>query len=175
MATRQPLRVLCLAGFRQSERGFREKTGALRKALRGRADLVCLSGPHPIVDGAGLEGAGPESGETRFAQEMRAEVSILPRPDNTLQHPPPLCILPFLLPPHFILPIPFIFSVPASQDSTLISLSLYMPGDSPSHFPQTQTSLPSASSLAVKPSLPFSFFSSWIPPFPNPILSPISS
>uniref|UniRef100_A0A8C9QA04 Esterase OVCA2 n=1 Tax=Spermophilus dauricus TaxID=99837 RepID=A0A8C9QA04_SPEDA len=47
MASRQPLRVLCLAGFRQSERGFREKTGALRKALRGRAERVCLSGPHP--------------------------------------------------------------------------------------------------------------------------------
>lgn len=43
MAARQPLRVLCLAGFRQSERGFREKTGALRKALRGRAELVCLA------------------------------------------------------------------------------------------------------------------------------------
>ncbi|XP_066219621.1 esterase OVCA2 isoform X1 [Saccopteryx leptura] len=64
MAGRQLLRVLCLAGFRQSERGFREKTGALRKALRGRAELVCLSGPHPIVDAAG---SGPESGETNQA------------------------------------------------------------------------------------------------------------
>ncbi|OWK14076.1 DPH1 [Cervus elaphus hippelaphus] len=56
------LRILCLAGFRQSERGFREKTGALRKALRGRAELVCLSGPHPVVDAAGSEGAKPDSG-----------------------------------------------------------------------------------------------------------------
>ncbi|XP_020024709.2 esterase OVCA2 [Castor canadensis] len=62
MAARQPLRVLCLAGFRQSERGFREKTGALRKALRGRAELVCLSGPHLLPDAAGLYGAGPDSG-----------------------------------------------------------------------------------------------------------------
>ncbi|XP_024420783.2 esterase OVCA2 [Desmodus rotundus] len=53
MAAQRPLRVLCLAGFRQSERGFREKTGALRKALRGRAELVCLSGPHPIVNTTG--------------------------------------------------------------------------------------------------------------------------
>lgn len=52
MAARRPLRVLCLAGFRQSERGFREKTGALRKALRGRAELVCLSGPHPVSEAA---------------------------------------------------------------------------------------------------------------------------
>ncbi|XP_005402656.1 PREDICTED: ovarian cancer-associated gene 2 protein [Chinchilla lanigera] len=62
MAARPPLRVLCLAGFRQSERGFREKTGALRKALRGRAELVCLSGPHPVPDAAGPEGVGTDSG-----------------------------------------------------------------------------------------------------------------
>lgn len=71
MAVRQPLRVLCLAGFRQSERGFREKTGALRKALRGRAELVCLSGPHPIVDAAGPEGAGPESGPCPQEEQLR--------------------------------------------------------------------------------------------------------
>ncbi|XP_058140963.1 esterase OVCA2 [Dasypus novemcinctus] len=59
MAARRPLRVLCLAGFRQSERGFREKTGALRKALRGRAELVCLSGPHPVPEGAGSDSSGP--------------------------------------------------------------------------------------------------------------------
>lgn len=63
MAARQTLRVLCLAGFRQSERGFREKTGALRKALRGRAELVCLSGPHPVPEAAAPEGAGTDSGE----------------------------------------------------------------------------------------------------------------
>ncbi|XP_014385144.1 PREDICTED: ovarian cancer-associated gene 2 protein [Myotis brandtii] len=68
MAAPQPLRVLCLAGFRQSERGFREKTGALRKALRGRAELVCLSGPHPIVDPAG---AGPESGSCPPEEQPR--------------------------------------------------------------------------------------------------------
>ncbi|XP_016066619.1 PREDICTED: ovarian cancer-associated gene 2 protein [Miniopterus natalensis] len=68
MAARQPLRVLCLAGFRQSERGFREKTGALRKALRGRAELVCLSGPHPVVDSAG---AGPESGSCPPEEQPR--------------------------------------------------------------------------------------------------------
>nr|XP_020765457.1 esterase OVCA2 [Odocoileus virginianus texanus] len=62
MAGQPLLRILCLAGFRQSERGFREKTGALRKALRGRAELVCLSGPHPVMDAAGSEGAKPDSG-----------------------------------------------------------------------------------------------------------------
>ncbi|KAI5940914.1 Esterase OVCA2 [Manis javanica] len=62
MAEKQSLRLLCLAGFRQSERGFREKTGALRKALRGRAELVCLSGPHLVADAAGPESVGPDSG-----------------------------------------------------------------------------------------------------------------
>ncbi|XP_036926311.1 esterase OVCA2 [Sturnira hondurensis] len=68
MAAQRPLRVLCLAGFRQSERGFREKTGALRKALRGRAELVCLSGPHPIVDAAG---PSPESGPCPPEEQLR--------------------------------------------------------------------------------------------------------
>lgn len=73
MAKRPPLRVLCLAGFRQSERGFREKTGALRKALRGRAELVCLSGPHPVTDAEGPEGGGPDSGEPCSAPEMPSQ------------------------------------------------------------------------------------------------------
>lgn len=72
MSSRRPLRVLCLAGFRQSERGFREKTGALRKALRGRAELVCLSGPHPVPDGA-----GPDSGE-RSANPYLGNAPICP-------------------------------------------------------------------------------------------------
>lgn len=72
MVSRQPLRVLCLAGFRQSERGFREKTGALRKALRGRAELVCLSGPHPVPEAAAPEGAGPDSGETSLLRKCPA-------------------------------------------------------------------------------------------------------
>ncbi|KAB1264974.1 2-histidine synthase subunit 1 [Camelus dromedarius] len=71
MAAQQPLRILCLAGFRQSERGFREKTGALRKALRGRAELVCLSGPHLVANAAGVEGAGPDSGSCPPKEQPR--------------------------------------------------------------------------------------------------------
>ncbi|XP_034360832.1 esterase OVCA2 [Arvicanthis niloticus] len=71
MAARPALRVLCLAGFRQSERGFREKTGALRKALRGRAELVCLSGPHPVPEAAAPEGAGPDSGPCSPEEQPR--------------------------------------------------------------------------------------------------------
>ncbi|XP_008563887.1 PREDICTED: ovarian cancer-associated gene 2 protein [Galeopterus variegatus] len=71
MAARQPLRVLCLAGFRQSERGFREKTGALRKALRGRAELVCLGGPHAVPDATGPVGAGPDGGPCLLEEQPR--------------------------------------------------------------------------------------------------------
>ncbi|XP_043439390.1 esterase OVCA2 [Prionailurus bengalensis] len=73
MAARRPLRVLGLAGFRQSERAFREKTGALRKALRGRAELVCLSGPHLVANAAGPESVGPASGETALPEPCLPE------------------------------------------------------------------------------------------------------
>ncbi|NWX97939.1 OVCA2 Esterase, partial [Nothoprocta ornata] len=45
---RRPLRLLGLHGYRQNERRFRERTGALRKALRGRAELVTVSAPHRV-------------------------------------------------------------------------------------------------------------------------------
>uniref|UniRef100_A0A674J1K9 Esterase OVCA2 n=1 Tax=Terrapene triunguis TaxID=2587831 RepID=A0A674J1K9_9SAUR len=35
----RPLRLLGLHGYRQNQRSFHERTGALRKALRGRAEL----------------------------------------------------------------------------------------------------------------------------------------
>ncbi|XP_048222160.1 esterase OVCA2 [Perognathus longimembris pacificus] len=86
MAAPRLLRVLCLAGFRQSERGFREKTGALRKALRGRAELVCLSGPHPLLDAAGpTPDSGPCSPEEQprgwwFSEPEADEFSALNEP-----------------------------------------------------------------------------------------------
>uniref|UniRef100_A0A8B9Q5J2 Esterase OVCA2 n=1 Tax=Apteryx owenii TaxID=8824 RepID=A0A8B9Q5J2_APTOW len=46
LAGAEPGRVLCTP-----RRRFRERTGALRKALRGRAELVALSAPHPVSDG----------------------------------------------------------------------------------------------------------------------------
>ncbi|XP_029467883.1 esterase OVCA2 isoform X2 [Rhinatrema bivittatum] len=50
MAARRPLlRVLGLHGYRQNERVFRERTGALRKLLRGRMELVCVSAPLLIL------------------------------------------------------------------------------------------------------------------------------
>ncbi|XP_068272003.1 esterase OVCA2 [Nyctibius grandis] len=48
MSERRPLRLLGLHGYRQSARRFRQRTGALRKALRGRAELVAVSAPHAV-------------------------------------------------------------------------------------------------------------------------------
>ncbi|XP_043819370.1 esterase OVCA2 [Dromiciops gliroides] len=77
------LRILCLAGFRQSERGFREKTGSLRKALRGRAELLYLSGPHPIPEPAASAGPCPPEEEPRgwwFSEPEAAAFSALEEP-----------------------------------------------------------------------------------------------
>ncbi|XP_072496060.1 esterase OVCA2 isoform X1 [Notamacropus eugenii] len=77
------LRILCLAGFRQSEHGFREKTGSLRKALRGRAELLYLGGPHPVPEPA--PEAGPRSPEEEprgwwFSKPEAAAFSALEEP-----------------------------------------------------------------------------------------------
>ncbi|XP_074045300.1 esterase OVCA2 [Macrotis lagotis] len=80
---RPPLRILCLAGFRQSERGFREKTGSLRKALRGRAELVLLPGPHPVPEPAPPAGPRPPQEEPRawwFSEPGAAAFSALEEP-----------------------------------------------------------------------------------------------
>ncbi|XP_014808473.1 PREDICTED: ovarian cancer-associated gene 2 protein [Calidris pugnax] len=53
MSEGRPLRLLSLHGYRQSERRFRQRTGALRKALRGRAELVAVNAPHVVPGGEG--------------------------------------------------------------------------------------------------------------------------
>ncbi|KAL2095291.1 hypothetical protein ACEWY4_010010 [Coilia grayii] len=45
MSAKNPLRVLCLHGYRQNAVSFREKTGALRKLLKNRVDLVYVTAP----------------------------------------------------------------------------------------------------------------------------------
>ncbi|NXB88409.1 OVCA2 Esterase, partial [Vidua chalybeata] len=52
MAEARPLRLLALHGYRQSARRLRQRTGALRKALRGRAELVAIDAPHLLPAGA---------------------------------------------------------------------------------------------------------------------------
>ncbi|XP_034280386.1 esterase OVCA2 [Pantherophis guttatus] len=63
------LRLLCLHGYGQNAERFRARTGALRKALRGRARLLYLDAPHRLPaegepgpeGGAGPRGWWPES------------------------------------------------------------------------------------------------------------------
>ncbi|XP_060114710.1 esterase OVCA2 [Heteronotia binoei] len=46
---RRVLRLLCLHGYRQDGRSFRARCGALRKALRGRAELLMVDAPHVVA------------------------------------------------------------------------------------------------------------------------------
>ncbi|KAG8122522.1 hypothetical protein E2320_018007 [Naja naja] len=66
----QELRLLCLHGYGQNAERFRGRTGALRKALRGSAQLLYLDAPHRLPPaegeperegGAGPRGWWPES------------------------------------------------------------------------------------------------------------------
>ncbi|XP_041948315.1 esterase OVCA2 [Alosa sapidissima] len=45
MSANTALRVLCLHGYRQNAVSFREKTGALRKLLKNRVELVYITAP----------------------------------------------------------------------------------------------------------------------------------
>ncbi|XP_020380558.2 esterase OVCA2 [Rhincodon typus] len=65
------LRLLCVHGYRQDGRSFRERTGSLRKALRKRAELLYVSSPLrvPLSLGASAQppavaGDGTQMGET---------------------------------------------------------------------------------------------------------------
>ncbi|KAM3854891.1 esterase OVCA2 [Vipera latastei] len=82
------LRLLCLHGYGQSARRFRARTGALRKALRGRAELLYLDAPHRLpAQPEGEEGeaprgwwleAGPEPGpEAEPEAALRAVAAAL--------------------------------------------------------------------------------------------------
>ncbi|NXP04958.1 OVCA2 Esterase, partial [Thinocorus orbignyianus] len=52
------LRLLGLHGYRQSGRRFHQRTGALRKALRGCAELVAVDAPHLVPGGGGEDDDG---------------------------------------------------------------------------------------------------------------------
>nr|XP_020659196.1 esterase OVCA2 [Pogona vitticeps] len=53
------LRLLCLHGYRQNADSFRARTGALRKLLRGRAQLLAVDAPHAVVAPTQPGGAAP--------------------------------------------------------------------------------------------------------------------
>ncbi|XP_053560568.1 esterase OVCA2 [Bombina bombina] len=56
------LRLLALHGYRQNERSFREKTGALRKILKGRAEIISISAPLMVPElDACADNASPDS------------------------------------------------------------------------------------------------------------------
>ena len=48
------LRVLCLHGYRQNEKTFRGKSGALRKLIKKHIEFVFITAPHVIPEEANL-------------------------------------------------------------------------------------------------------------------------
>ncbi|XP_067866781.1 esterase OVCA2 [Heterodontus francisci] len=70
MAPSPVLRLLCVHGYRQNEKTFRERTGSLRKVLKKRAELLYVSPPlkvPPLEAAAQLPaaaGEGNQAGET---------------------------------------------------------------------------------------------------------------
>lgn len=66
---KQVLRILCVHGYRQTGKSFREKLGAFRKLLGKRTELVFITAPH-IVPSLG-EGDDIVSKRTPFCQKIR--------------------------------------------------------------------------------------------------------
>ncbi|XP_063148685.1 esterase OVCA2 [Candoia aspera] len=73
---RGELRVLCLHGYGQNAELFRARTGALRKAVRGRAELLYLDAPHR---------AGPEEGGDGGAGPRGWWLGAAPEPEPALR------------------------------------------------------------------------------------------
>ncbi|KAL8198925.1 UNVERIFIED_CONTAM: hypothetical protein K2H54_029817 [Gekko kuhli] len=60
------LRLLCLHGYRQDAKSFRARSGSLRKALRGRAELLVVDAPHVVAAQPGeINLLEPLEGSTR--------------------------------------------------------------------------------------------------------------
>ncbi|XP_042298661.1 esterase OVCA2 [Sceloporus undulatus] len=67
------LRLLCLHGYRQDAASFRARTGSLRKALHGRAQLVAVDAPHPVLLARPPRaGAAPSSDPPEEEEEKEA-------------------------------------------------------------------------------------------------------
>ncbi|XP_071157615.1 esterase OVCA2-like [Mytilus edulis] len=48
MSNEQPLKILCIHGYRQNGKVFRERTGAFRKIIKKHADLVFITAPNRV-------------------------------------------------------------------------------------------------------------------------------
>ncbi|XP_069111108.1 esterase OVCA2-like [Argopecten irradians] len=67
------LKILCLHGYRQNAQTFRERTGAFRKIVKSRAELVFVTAPNrvpPLPNEGGEQSADAASDTTDKADQM---------------------------------------------------------------------------------------------------------
>ncbi|XP_064648084.1 esterase OVCA2-like [Lineus longissimus] len=61
----EPLRILCIHGYRQSGQAFRERTGAFRKIVKKQADLVFINAPNIVPPFENAEGDSVNAADQR--------------------------------------------------------------------------------------------------------------
>jgi len=78
------LKVLCIHGYRQNEKLFREKTGGLRKLLKKYVDFVFVSAPHVIPEEANLVRTNEEQDRGWWFSRPEKGYNALDKTDITL-------------------------------------------------------------------------------------------
>ncbi|CAH1799337.1 unnamed protein product [Owenia fusiformis] len=63
------LRILCLHGYRQNAKAFRERTGAFRKIIKNRADLVFIDAPNQVPPMENVEDQTPDQKGWWFSRQ----------------------------------------------------------------------------------------------------------
>lgn len=53
--SKRPFKILCLHGYRQDAKAFREKSGAFRKAVGKKAEFTFITAPHRVPSQAATE------------------------------------------------------------------------------------------------------------------------
>lgn len=62
------LKILCVHGYRQSDKIFAEKTGALRKGLKKLATFTYFTAPHQVLQDTEGNSCGDEGHPGQFGK-----------------------------------------------------------------------------------------------------------
>lgn len=73
------LKILCIHGYRQNAQSFRQKTGAFRKLIKKKAELVFITAPNCVPP---LDTAADDSAEASGGNDDEGSGWWFSRPDN---------------------------------------------------------------------------------------------